>query len=221
MAAEASASVPRTRTCTRNHLGRPLLSSLNGHTSAQPFAFHAFAQFVGTVFALVRHSLKDEVVFGLVRRSGFRFGRRSGHGLSGWVRRLRFGPVGSRIGRGLRLLEIRHERQFLRLRRSLSLLSERPALQAAATSAPARAFSFRDYCPLPTMTPKAKIHPMAMIVMIPLVMRPEKLKLIVYFRLDNFFSPPASPAPRMSATKSDWKMASETCSILLSEWRLK
>ena len=31
------------------------------------------------------------------------------------MRRLRFGLVGSRIGRGLRLLEIRHERQFLRL----------------------------------------------------------------------------------------------------------
>lgn len=79
--------------------GTSLVVLLNGHTSAQPFAFHAFAQFVGTVFALVRHSLKDEVVFGLIRRSGFRFGRRSGHGLSGWVRRLRFGLVGSRIGR--------------------------------------------------------------------------------------------------------------------------
>ena len=52
---------------------------------------------------------------------------------------------------------------------------------------------FSGLYPLPTMTPK--IHPMAMIVMIPLVMRPEKLKLIVYFRLDNFFSPPASPPP--------------------------
>ena len=46
------------------------------------------------------------------------------------------------------------------------------------------------------MTPKAKIQPMAMIMMIPPVIRPEKLRLIVYFRLDNFFSPLSPPEER-------------------------
>ncbi|MFQ8889474.1 MAG: hypothetical protein ACLR7Z_15135 [Bilophila wadsworthia] len=99
-----------------------------------------------------------------------------------------------RIGRGLRLPEIRHERQFLRLQDPFRFFQASCPSGGGNKRASSGIF-FSGLYPLPTMTPKAKIHPMAMIVMIPLVMRPEKLKLIVYFRLDNFFSPPASPPP--------------------------
>ncbi len=36
---------------------------------------------------------------------------------------------------------------------------------------------------------------MAMIMMIPLVIRPEKLSVIVYFRLERLLSPPVPPLP--------------------------